>query len=205
MAKPSHNTAAANGPRNEIDEDEAALVAARAEFESAEGEKVATSSFAPYIKPHVGGIYRFTPLFIDAANPEFIRNVCRWEGDKPLMAATGPVDSPEAVEVKKGELFTFSDYKGIDFEGLNGLNAIAMCTEMKKLGPLPNGKPRSPMFVFETKLSADDAKRFTARKADRLHQFQEAKRLSEAKEAADRVNGLPVTPSTGTTQHQLRS
>jgi hypothetical protein len=200
MAKNHKGTAAP-----EVDEEAEALAAAEAEFDAEGGEVVAASGFAPYIKPTVGGLYRFMPLMIDATNPEFIRNVCQWEGPGVLQASTGPVASAEAVEVQPGELFTFSDYKGIPFELMNGLKVTALCTERRPMPAGKDGKPRSPMYVFKTKLSEDDAKTFVARKTAQLSAANIARKALAAKDKEAAVNGLPVSPSTAGAQQSLRS
>jgi hypothetical protein len=211
MAKDTKNTPAAahakHAPEADYDE-EAALASARAEFD-ADGsyEKVASGGFPPYIKPTVGAIYEMTPLWQDASNPEFVRNVCRWEADKPLMAMTGPVASPEPVEVRKGDLFSISDYAGLEFLDLMGLRVKVLVDGMRPLPPGRDGKHRNPMFVFVPKLKAEDKKTFEDRKASRLVNIQAQKNALAARDAEARVNALPVTPSSAVTpsQQQLRS
>lgn len=191
----------------EVDEEELLLQQSLAEFDAEGGEIVATSGFAPYVKPYVGLLLRFTPVMTDATNPEFIRHVCLWNGKGPediLQGATGPVASAEAVDIKPGEVFSMSDYKGIPFEDMMGLKVVAICTEMRAMPP-KNGKPRADMFVFKAKLLPDDKKAFEDRKSARMAAISAAKRALAAKEEEVRVNGLPVTPSTPAGQQALRS
>ena len=178
--------------------------AAQAEWDSAGGEEVVASGFPPYVKPTVGGVYVFTPLFIDARNPKFIRVTCRNDSSRMLMGATGPVDSAEAVPVQPGELFSFSDYKGLPFEELIGLKVTAKCTERRKMPDGPNG-PRAPMFIFAMRLSSDDAKTFNANKTARLNAGAAAARALTQAQAATAAGNLPVSPSHTAGQQQLRS
>jgi len=195
-----------------VDEDEIDLDAATAEFdaETAGAEAIVGSSFAPYFKPSIGSILRFTVLYQDATNPSFVRNVCQHNGDKPLMCATGPVASAEPVEVEPGGVFSISDYKGIPFELLQGLKAKSLCNELRAMPPIADGKggfkPRSPMFIFKTVLDSEDVKVFNERKKAQMDQANVARRLQVARENETRVNGLPVTPTSAVTpqQQQLR-
>jgi hypothetical protein len=136
-----------------------------------------------------------------------VRNVCRWEADKPLMASTGPVSSPEPVEVEKGGLVSISDYAGIEFLDMMGLRVKLVVTGMRPLPPGRDGKHRNPMFVFKPFLSAADAKTFEDRKAARIAGANAQRNALAARDAEARVNALPVTPSSAVTpsQQQLRS
>ncbi len=180
-------------PGQEIDID-----AARAEFDAMEGTEVAGSGFPPYMKPVVGGLYIFTPVMTDARNPKFVRHTVIHHGPTPvLICATGPVEDAEPVEVKAGEVYNISDYKGIPFDDLIGLRVTALCTERRKLGPMPDGTARAPMFMFKFKLSDEDAKTFAERKSSRGLAQAQALRAQELARRAAAVNGLPVTPSSG--------
>ncbi len=193
----------------EVGDDEEALVAAAlAQFEGdASLKEVASGGFPPYVKPFVGASYDFTPLYQDASNPEFVRNVCRWEADKPLMAMTGPVANPEPVEVEKGGLVSISDYAGIEFLDLMNLRVRLVVIGKRPLPPGRDGKPRAPMFVFKPFLKAEDAKILDDRKAARLNGIQAQRNALAARDAEARVNALPVTPSSvaAPAQQALRS
>ncbi len=195
----------APAPAPEVDDEELEAAAAAAEFEAAEGETIVGSNFPPYTKPYVGALYRFMPMYRDESDPDFIRNVCIWTGDKPLAASTGPVDAPEEVLVNKGEFFSFSDYKGIPFEELQGISTVSICREERKLAAKGN-KPARRMFVFESKVAAEDNAKYMERKKERALALNAASTSARLVDTNDKVNSLPVTPSTGTpAQQQLRS
>jgi hypothetical protein len=208
MAKNDKNhTAKTQGAPDTGDDEEALVAAALAEFgQDADLKEVASGGFPPYVKPFVGAKYDFTPLWQDASNPEFVRNVCRWEADKSIMASTGPVASPEPVEVEKGGLVSISDYAGIEFLDMMGLRVRLVVTGMRPLPPGRDGKHRNPMFVFKPFLSSADAKIMEDRKAARIVGAQAQQRALAARDAEARVNSLPLTPTSAVTpaQQQLR-
>lgn len=180
----------------ETELDEAALLAqAQAEFDSAEGETVVGSGFPPYLKPQVGTLYKFRPVMTDARNPKFVRHTVIHLGKTAIVCQTGPVDDAEVVEVQPGELYSISDYKGIPFDDLMGLEVLAICKERRKMAPLPDGQTRAPMFIFDFKLSAADKLVFEDRKKARMTAEATAARLGAAAAHTAHVNGLPVTPS----------
>lgn len=186
--------------------DEAALLAqAQAEFESAEGETVVGSGFPPYLKPQVGILYRFKPVQTDARNPKFVRHTVVHQGTAPITCATGPVDDAEPVEVAPGELYSISDYKGIPFDDLMGLDVLAFCKERRKMNNLPDGSTRAPMFIFDFKLKTADKATFEERKRARMSAEAAAMRLGAAAAHQAQVNGLPNAgvPSGAPRQGQL--
>ena len=198
-----NHKASTQGAPDVGDDEEALVAAALAEFEGDTGlEEVASGGFPPYVKPFVGAKYDFTPLYQDASNPEFVRNVCRWEHDKPLMAMTGPVANPEPVEVEKGGLVSISDYAGIEFLDLMNLRVKLVVIGKRALGPSRDGKPRAPMFVFKPFLSAADARIFNDRKTARIANVQAHQHALAARDAEARVNALPVTASSSAPAQQ---
>ena len=97
--------------------------------------------------------------------------------------------------VKKDEVFSISKYASLPLIEMMGLKVTALCSGRQKLGPIKgginDGKPRSPMYTFEFKLSAADTATFKANRTALALAQVEAQRQLNAKTAG----ALPVTPS----------
>jgi hypothetical protein len=195
---PATANKAPNHDEDGEEDDETLLASALAEFDATEGEEI-VAGFAPYVKPTVGALYTFVPLMVDARDPTFIRYTCQNTGKNSIMGQTGPVADAEPVEIKPGEVFSFSEFKGIPFVEMIGLNLTAICAGRRQLGPVRTpgpdfGKPRSPMFVFRFKMSRDNASQFKENRAKYALAQAHTKNLT----AASAASALPVTPSTHT-------
>ncbi len=128
------------------------------DFENWESEKL--GDFPPYFEPDEGKMFYAKIVGVDYADPEFHRIICQAEADVECLR--GPKGEQEEVTVKKGELFTISEYAIIANQVgfLIMLQSAIVLKVVSKEQSRTN--PKNSYWTFELKVSPNDKKRLQA-------------------------------------------
>lgn len=123
--------------------------------------------YPPYWQPEKGAKFFAKPVSIDLRDPKFIRVV--FEALQPLECQRGPVDEAEQVLVEPGQFFTTSIYAAFqDIDMYIGMPVMVHAKEKKR----QTSDPSKSYWVFEGKVSPENAKRIQATKMQRFRELQ---------------------------------
>ena len=125
-------------------------------FSKGEGESVQTQ-FPPFLKIKEGARAHCKLVDFDDHDPDFERWV--FMALSPAQCHQGPQEAGEDVVVKKGDLFTISNYATLRVSRYIGCEMMIECT-----GKIKANTPAGFVWGFKATLSPDSAKQLAERK-----------------------------------------
>ena len=136
----------------------------------------------PYWKPMpdgtgsaVGRWFCGVPMSLDNQDPNFPRWVI--QATQPLTCYRGPKADMEEVQVQPGDLFTISEYAGLNLREYFGMKIGVVIVSDTPLSPTPDGEPRN-FYRWQVRLDKNEAKELQEFRKETAKMLREEARMA---------------------------